>query len=117
MMSGVQVLEKVIDANDFTVGGGSASALAGAMGAGMVAMVARLSIDKDYGLSNKKYEEIISEAEKLAKKLSAGAKKDTEAFCEIKTAYSLPKETESDKKKRSSAIQDAAILAATVPEQ
>ncbi|WZL72834.1 cyclodeaminase/cyclohydrolase family protein [Clostridiaceae bacterium 35-E11] len=116
-MSSVHVLEKVIDSKDFTVGGGSAAALAGAMAAGMVAMVARLSTKKDYGLSAEKYMEIAEEGDHLAKDLLLGAEKDTQAFCMIKDAYALPKATDEEKKQRSQAIQNGAIQAATVPMQ
>lgn len=40
----LDVFNKVVDSDDFTVGGGSASALAGAMAAGMASMVAKLSM-------------------------------------------------------------------------
>jgi len=51
----LEILRKIIDSKDFTVGGGSAAALSGAMAAGLVGMVARLSVDKNYGLSSEKY--------------------------------------------------------------
>lgn len=110
------MLEKVIDSNNFTVGGGAASALAGAMAAGMISMVAKLSTKKDYGLTVDKYNDISKEADKLAKDLLIGAQEDEEAFCKIKDAYALPKTTEEEKKNRSTAIQNGGIAAATVPQ-
>lgn len=109
------ILNQIIDSKDFTTGGGSASAMAGAMAAGLVAMVARLSINKAYGLSDDEYDAIIEEADKIAKELELGAKLDAEAYKLIKAAYILPKDTESDKKRRSKAIEKAGIEAATVP--
>ncbi|QEK13547.1 formiminotransferase-cyclodeaminase [Crassaminicella thermophila] len=104
-----------MDSDNFTVGGGAASALAGAMAAGMIAMVAKLSTKKDYGLTVDKYHEISKEADQLAKKLIFGAEEDEKAFCKIKDAYALPKSTEEEKKKRLAAIQNGGIAAATVP--
>ncbi|QZY54751.1 cyclodeaminase/cyclohydrolase family protein [Crassaminicella profunda] len=114
-MSGVNMLEKVIDSNNFTVGGGVASALAGAMGAGMISMVAKLSTKKDYGLTVGRYNEIAKETDQLAKDLLMGSQQDEKAFCKIKDAYALPKSTEEEKKRRSAAIQDGGVSAATVP--
>ncbi len=109
------MIKKVIDSDNFTVGGGVASALAGAMAAGMISMVAKLSLKKDYGLTVDEYKEVYKEADKLAKELLAGAQADEKAFCMIKDAYALPKSTDEEKKQRSIAIQNGGISAATVP--
>ncbi len=109
------ILKLVVDSNNFTVGGGSASAIAGAMAAGMVGMVAKLSMKKPVNLTVEDYEAIVAEADSLAQKLMEGAIKDTEAYCMIKDAYALPKNTDEEKQKRAQAIQAAGIQAATVP--
>ena len=111
----MDVLKQIIDSNDFTVGGGSASALAGAMAAGMAAMVARLSLKKPVNLSVEEYEALIAEADGLAAKLFDGAKKDTEAYCMIKDAFALPKETDEQKAARTAAVSRAATVAASTP--
>ena len=87
----LDVFNKVVDSDDFTVGGGSASALAGAMAAGMASMVAKLSMAKPVNLTGEDYEAISKEADELAQKLLTGSEKDTEAYCMIKDAYALPK--------------------------
>lgn len=111
----LDVFEKVVDSNDFTVGGGSASALAGAMAAGMASMVAKLSMAKPVNLTAADYEAISKEADELAQKLLKGAEKDTEAYCMIKDAYALPKSTDAEKEIRKQAVRDAAYQAALVP--
>ena len=112
---GKEILEKIIDSNNFTVGGGASSALSGAMGAGMISMVSRLSIKKDYGLEDEEYKKISDLADQLAQKLINGSKKDEEAFLMIKNGYSLPKSTEEEKNISREKIQEAAIQAALVP--
>lgn len=114
-MSGLNILKQVLDSKDFTVGGGSAAALAGAMAAGLVGMVAQLSVKKDYGLSPERNNEIAEEADNLVKELLSGAVEDTQAFSMIKEAYSLPKSAPEEKAVRAAAVQQAAIAAATVP--
>lgn len=111
----LDVFNKVIDSDDFTVGGGSASALAGAMAAGMVSMVAKLSVAKPVTLTPEDYKSISEEADKLAQTLLTGSVKDTEAYCMIKDAYALPKSTDEEKEVRKKAVQDAAYQAAVVP--
>ena len=99
-----------------TPGGGSAAAYAGAMGAGLVAMVAGLTIGK------KKYAEVEAQmqairvmAESLRKELTQAVDDDSSAFEAVMGAFKLPKETEEQKSKRSAAIHYTTLNAARVP--
>jgi len=99
-----------------TPGGGSAAAYAGAMGAGLVAMVAGLTIGK------KKYAEVEAEmqairvmAEKLRKELTQAVDDDAAAFDAVMGSYKLPKETEEQETARKAAIINATLNAAHVP--
>lgn len=96
-----------------TPGGGSASALSGAIGASLLAMVAGLP------------KPVASTPEELARLKSAGATcatlalrleelidGDSRAYDEVIAAYRLPKATEDEKAARSKGIQ-AALRAAT----
>lgn len=109
------VLDKIIDSNDTTVGGGSASALSGAMAAGMIAMVAKLSKKKPVNFTQEQYDAIASECDQLALQLQQGCVSDTQAYCMIVDAFKLPKNTDEEKAARSAAVQAAAIKAAEVP--
>lgn len=99
-----------------TPGGGSAGAYAGAMGAGLVAMVAGLTIGK------KKYAEVEAQmqairvmAESLRKELTQAVDDDSSAFEAVMGAFKLPKETEEQQSKRNAAIQYTTLNAARVP--
>ena len=99
-----------------TPGGGSAAAYAGAMGAGLVAMVAGLTIGK------KKYAEVEAEmqairvvAENLRKELTQAADDDASAFEALMGTFRLPKETDEEKTTRSAAIVSATLNAAHIP--
>lgn len=116
-MSYIDVIDKILDSKDVTVGGGSASAISGAMAAGLMSMVARLSTKKDYGLTEAKYLEVAEELDILSKELLEGSEKDTEAYLLIKNAYSMPKSNEEEKAARSAAIRKAGEAAATVPKE
>lgn len=107
-----EILDKILDAKDATVGGGSAAALSGAMAAGLLGMVARLSVGKDYGCPPEECTRSADELDTLAGELLRGSVADTEAYCLIKAAYGVPKD---EKERRSAAIQAAGIQAADVP--
>src|SRR6266498_1332957 len=99
-----------------TPGGGSAAAYAGAMGAGLVAMVAGLTIGK------KKYADVEAQmqairvmAESLRKELTQSVDDDASAFEAVMGAFQLPKETEEGQAIRNAAIQTAMRNAANVP--
>ena len=99
-----------------TPGGGSAGAFAGAMGAGLVAMVSGLTIGK------KKYAEVEAEmhairvmAEKLRKELTQAVDDDSSSFEVLMATFKLPKETDEQKSARASAVVQATLNAAHVP--
>lgn len=114
-MSYIDVMDKIIDSEDTTVGGGSASAMSGAMASGLIGMVARLSTKKDFGLTKERYLEIADRLDFLCRELLKGAEEDTKAYLLIKKAYSMPKNTDEEKEARKAAIQNAGVEAATVP--
>lgn len=99
-----------------TPGGGSAAAYAGAMAAGLVAMVARVTIGKKkYSQVEKRMKEIALEADGLRRALAEGVERDARAFEAVMEAYRLPKETEEEQAARASAIEQAMAHAAQVP--
>jgi glutamate formiminotransferase / formiminotetrahydrofolate cyclodeaminase len=93
-------------------GGGSVSAYLGALGAGLSAMVANLSAQKN------EWETFSDWAEKATaykKELLTLVDADTKAFEGIMQARSLPKITEAEKIHRSKALQDANLQAIEIP--
>lgn len=99
-----------------TPGGGAASAYAGAMAAGLVGMVARLTLGK------KKYERVSAEmatlleqADALRAELTAAVAEDSAAFEAVMAAYQLPKATDEQAAARDAAIERAYHGAAAVP--
>ena len=113
-----KVIQDIMDSKDVTTGGGSASAVAAAMAAGLVGMVARLSVakgKKTYGLADGDYRACADELDALAEELKKGAVDDTGAYLGLKSAYALPKDTDVQKEARRAAIENAAVTAAIVP--
>ena len=97
-------------------GGGSISAYCGAMGASLATMVANLSANKR-GWDDK-WELFSNWAEKgleYQNHLLNLVDEDTKAFNNIMEAFKLPKENDSDNKKRNLAIQKATKYAITTP--
>ncbi len=97
-------------------GGGSAAALAGAIGVGLTAMVSCLTQGR------KKYEEfaefaanVEKRANELRMQLLDVMDRDTEAFNLVSAAFSMPKETEEQKAERSSAIQEGLKACTATP--
>ena len=115
MNQNIDAFMRVLDANDNSTGGGTASCIAGAMAAGLTAMVARLSIGKKDLAPQEHYETIAAEAESLAAALFDGGSQDAAAYDAVVSAYRLPKDTQEAKAARSRAIQAAMVHAAEVP--
>jgi glutamate formiminotransferase/formiminotetrahydrofolate cyclodeaminase len=99
-----------------TPGGGSAAAYAGAMGASLVAMVARLTLGKNkYAAVQNEMETILEGALVLQDQLHASVEQDSQAFDAVMKAYRMPKEGEQAQSERKAAIQAAMKKAAEVP--
>lgn len=111
----MEPLSKILDSYDTTVGGGGASALSGAMAAGMIGMVARLSAKKPVNFTVEQYDAIAKECDELCEKLAQGSIDDMKAYTLIVDAFKLPKNTDEEKAARSAAVQAAAKKAAEVP--
>ncbi|MDP2995738.1 MAG: glutamate formimidoyltransferase [Anaerolineales bacterium] len=99
-----------------TPGGGSAAAHAGAMGAALVAMVARLTVGKKkYATVEAQMTEILNQAERLRRELTAAVDEDSAAFEGVMASFKLPKDTPEQEKVRAEAIEKATLHAAQVP--
>jgi formiminotetrahydrofolate cyclodeaminase len=87
-------------------GGGSVSALSGALGADLLSMVCSLSIGNDKYAD---FEAVIKESHEkvqvLSKRLLQRVDLDAEAFNSVIAAFKMPKNTEEEKKARKDAIQ------------
>ena len=87
-------------------GGGSAAALEAAMGAGLVAMVCRLTEEKaQFARYRAELLAVQEQAEALRLKLLDVMDQDTEAFLQVSRAFTLPKRTDEEQAARSAAIQ------------
>lgn len=97
-------------------GGGSAAALAGAMGAALVSMVAELSVGR--GASDTD-EAAIHDLGGAALRQQAAlldlAEEDAAAYASVVSARRLPKDTEADRELRAEAVRAAMRDAADVP--
>ena len=113
-----QAFMRVLDPEDNQTGGGAASAVAGAMAAGLVGMVARVSLGKkNMPEPDSYYEAINVQAQTLKEELIAGSNADSKAFDSVMMAIRMPKDTEEDRKTRSAAIQAGYISATEIPLQ
>ncbi len=106
---------KLLDPTDNSTGGGTASAVAGAMAAALVAMVARLSIGKPGMADDTVYDDVNREAQALSMDLFMGGYRDSQAFQAVQASHKLPRETKEQKRVRQEAIQRAIVRAARVP--
>lgn len=99
-----------------TPGGGSASAYAGAAGAALVAMVARLTVGKKkYAAVEERMQGIILQAEVLRSQLALGVQQDSAAYEQVMAAFKLPKDTPEQQAERARQIQAATLHASQVP--
>jgi formiminotetrahydrofolate cyclodeaminase len=97
-------------------GGGSASAVAAALGAGLVAMVAGLSVGRPkYAQHAALHERANTTGRRLTQRFLELSDEDALAYAGYAAALKLPKETEVEQAARRTALQKAARGAADVP--
>ncbi len=97
-------------------GGGSVSALAGAMAAGLAAMVASLSHTKKGPEAHiPAFERIGARGQRLKDELLLAVDADTAAFDRLLEAMRMPKATQDEKAARKAAMIDATVAAIEVP--
>jgi glutamate formiminotransferase/formiminotetrahydrofolate cyclodeaminase len=107
---------EALAAGTATPGGGSAAAVAGAMGAALVHMVAALTLGRQrYAAVEAQMRELRDRAAELQTRLLRLAEQDTAAFEGVMAAYRLPKGTEEERQARQAAIQEALREAIRVP--
>lgn len=99
-----------------TPGGGSVSALAGALGVTMAEMAAQFTLGRE------KFRDVAPEVERLLATLSKARgrlldlmEKDIAAYGEVSSAYALPRGTAEEKAARTAAIQAALRAALAAP--
>jgi formiminotetrahydrofolate cyclodeaminase len=102
--------------SDPTPGGGSASALAGAIGASLLAMVAALPKSRAASAEDAaRLHAAGTRCTALAEGLAALVDRDSEAYDLVVSAYRKPKGTDEEKSQRSAAIQQAMREAIAAP--
>ena len=99
-----------------TPGGGTAAAVAGAMGAALAEMVAQLTLSKEKYASAHEAVRPIAEAGQLARaEFLSLAREDSEAYDQVVAARRMPKATEAEKSARQRQIAVASRNATEVP--
>ncbi len=99
-----------------TPGGGSAAALIGAMGAGLISMVCNVTLGrKGLEAAAPEMREVCRESERLRLRLTAMIAEDIAAFDGLMSAYRMPKASAEEKVHRNEAIQKSLTGATNTP--
>jgi formiminotetrahydrofolate cyclodeaminase len=99
-----------------TPGGGSASALAGALGASLLLMVARMPKTRGgSGDERATLDRVAVDVARLRARLAALVDEDSAAYDAVVAAFRLPKATDEEKAARRAAVQAATRHATTTP--
>lgn len=97
-------------------GGGSVSALAGALGASMASMASNFTAGKKkFADVEDRVKEILALCEGKRNKLLELMDADVSEYSKVTAAYGMPRETDEEKSARKAAIQEALKAAMAVP--
>jgi len=110
-----QIIEE-LSSREPVPGGGSATAYVGALGMALGTMVGNLTLGK------KKYKDVeqdiialLEKSKELTEQLKELVNADAEAFYPLAQCYSMPQNTDEEKKQRDERIQKCLVKAAEVP--
>ena len=96
-----------------TPGGGSVAAYIGALAAGLVCMVGKITASKkDAAQDNNRLQELITKGEDLRQRFLGLVIEDAESFDAVRQAFKLPKDKPDNRRKQ---IREATVKAAEVP--
>ena len=97
-------------------GGGGACALVGSIGAALGSMVGNLTIGKKkYADVEEEMAELLEKTEQLSLRLQQLVAKDAEVFEPLSKAYGMPSDTEEERMKKETVMQNALLQASLVP--
>lgn len=112
----IEAFAQLTASNEPVPGGGSISALAGALAAALAEMVAGLTIGKKkYAEVEDEMKAVVAPMRKLREQLLLDIQRDSESFDLYMQALTLPKETEEEKAARTAAMQEGLKAAVKVP--
>jgi methenyltetrahydrofolate cyclohydrolase len=101
-----------------TPGGGSASALSGAVGASLLAMVGGLPSPRASSAENQeRLTSARTQCARFGERLAVLVDRDSDAYEKVMLAYRRPKATDEERRARSAAIQEALRLAIDAPHE
>lgn len=116
LQASMQSYLDLLASGDAVPGGGSAAALAGAMGAALLCMSARFTIGRPrYADFADVAGVVLSGAEELRAKLQELVERDADAYAQYGAAIALPKGSDAEKAIRHAALQQATRASASAP--
>ena len=99
-----------------TPGGGSAAALAGALGAGLVSMVCQFTVGREkYAEVEADMQRVLSRSEELRAELQEAVDADIQAYGSYGRASAMSRDTDDEKAARAAALQGALRESTEVP--
>jgi len=97
-------------------GGGSVTALSGALGAALISMVCNLTVGKKrYADVQDDIEALLAQSEALRQELTDLLEEDVKAYTAYSVSAKMPRDTEEEKAERTKAMQAALKVATDVP--
>jgi formiminotetrahydrofolate cyclodeaminase len=110
----VREFSERLASNDPTPGGGSAAALAGALGAGLVSMVCNFTVGREkYADVDEEMRAVLARSEELRRELERAADDDVTAYGSYSEAQRMARDSDEERAVRDAAL-DAALRESTL---